>query len=203
MRSTRCECINLNPATNVMNPRAEAALSAGLGSRPSLGYAGREVRDGAGGDRGDRGDRSRSRLPRVRREVRRDPRRLGRARQPVRVHGDVPARRLDHRAAGDGRRPHHPSRARRRRALRARHPRVPDRRPAVHDRPRWSRRTRRARAAEVDHDGCQPQPAAAPGRRRSARSPTASVRRCCSTPRTRAGCSPAGCGRTLSTSAPI
>jgi glycine hydroxymethyltransferase len=33
------ECINLNPATNVMNPRAEAALSAGLGSRPSLGYA--------------------------------------------------------------------------------------------------------------------------------------------------------------------
>jgi glycine hydroxymethyltransferase len=34
------ECINLNPATNVMNPRAEAALAAGLGSRPSLGYAG-------------------------------------------------------------------------------------------------------------------------------------------------------------------
>ena len=34
------ECINLNPATNVMNPRAEAALSTGLGSRPSLGYAG-------------------------------------------------------------------------------------------------------------------------------------------------------------------
>ncbi len=34
------ECINLNPATNIMNPRAEAALSAGLGARPSLGYAG-------------------------------------------------------------------------------------------------------------------------------------------------------------------
>ncbi len=34
------DCINLNPATNVMNPRAEAALSASLGSRPSLGYAG-------------------------------------------------------------------------------------------------------------------------------------------------------------------
>lgn len=34
------ECVNLNPATNVMNPRAEAALSAGLGTRPSLGYAG-------------------------------------------------------------------------------------------------------------------------------------------------------------------
>jgi glycine hydroxymethyltransferase len=33
------ECINLNPATNVMNPRAEAAMAAGLG-RPSLGYPG-------------------------------------------------------------------------------------------------------------------------------------------------------------------
>ena len=34
------ECINLNPATNVMNPAAEALLAAGLGSRPSLGYPG-------------------------------------------------------------------------------------------------------------------------------------------------------------------
>ncbi|MBL8699060.1 MAG: DegT/DnrJ/EryC1/StrS family aminotransferase [Alphaproteobacteria bacterium] len=34
------DCVNLNPATNVMNPRAEAALGAGLGSRPSLGYPG-------------------------------------------------------------------------------------------------------------------------------------------------------------------
>lgn len=34
------ECVNLNPATNIMNPRAEAALSAGMGTRPSLGYAG-------------------------------------------------------------------------------------------------------------------------------------------------------------------
>ncbi len=34
------ECFNLNPATNVMNPRAEALLAAGLGSRPSLGYPG-------------------------------------------------------------------------------------------------------------------------------------------------------------------
>jgi glycine hydroxymethyltransferase len=34
------ECFNLNPATNVMNPVAEAALSRGLGSRPSLGYPG-------------------------------------------------------------------------------------------------------------------------------------------------------------------
>ncbi|WP_026986337.1 serine hydroxymethyltransferase [Fodinicurvata fenggangensis] len=34
------DCINLNPATNAMNPRAEALLSQGLGSRPSLGYPG-------------------------------------------------------------------------------------------------------------------------------------------------------------------
>jgi len=34
------EGLNLNPATNVMNPAAEALLSRGLGSRPSLGYPG-------------------------------------------------------------------------------------------------------------------------------------------------------------------
>ncbi|MBO6896068.1 MAG: aminotransferase class I/II-fold pyridoxal phosphate-dependent enzyme [Shimia sp.] len=34
------ECFNFNPATNVMNPRAEALLASGIGSRPSLGYPG-------------------------------------------------------------------------------------------------------------------------------------------------------------------
>jgi len=34
------DCVNLNPATNVMNPKAEALLSAGIGARPSLGYPG-------------------------------------------------------------------------------------------------------------------------------------------------------------------
>lgn len=34
------DCFNLNPATNVMSPRAEAALASGLGTRPSLGYPG-------------------------------------------------------------------------------------------------------------------------------------------------------------------
>ncbi|MEO7070923.1 MAG: aminotransferase class I/II-fold pyridoxal phosphate-dependent enzyme [Nostocoides sp.] len=34
------DCLNLNPATNIMNPRAEAMLSAGLGSRASLGHPG-------------------------------------------------------------------------------------------------------------------------------------------------------------------
>jgi glycine hydroxymethyltransferase len=40
------EAVNLNPATNVMNPRAEALLSAGLGSRPSLGYPGAKYETG-------------------------------------------------------------------------------------------------------------------------------------------------------------
>lgn len=34
------DCVNLNPATNVVNPRAEALLAGGLGARPSLGYPG-------------------------------------------------------------------------------------------------------------------------------------------------------------------
>jgi len=34
------DCINLNPATNSMNPKAERLLGMGLGNRPSLGYPG-------------------------------------------------------------------------------------------------------------------------------------------------------------------
>ncbi|AUQ73687.1 serine hydroxymethyltransferase [Phaeobacter piscinae] len=34
------DCFNLNPATNVMNPKAEGLLASGLGSRPSLGHPG-------------------------------------------------------------------------------------------------------------------------------------------------------------------
>ena len=34
------DCVNLNPATNVLNPRAERLLAMGLGNRPSLGYPG-------------------------------------------------------------------------------------------------------------------------------------------------------------------
>lgn len=40
------ECLNLNPATNVMNPRAEAMLAAHLGSRASLGYPGEKYETG-------------------------------------------------------------------------------------------------------------------------------------------------------------
>ena len=38
--------INLNPATNVMSPRAEALLARGLGSRPSLGDPGEKYETG-------------------------------------------------------------------------------------------------------------------------------------------------------------
>ena len=40
------ECVNLNPASNVMNPRAEAAMAAGLGTRASLGRAGEKYEMG-------------------------------------------------------------------------------------------------------------------------------------------------------------
>ncbi len=40
--------INLNPATNVMNPRAEAMLSSGLGTRASLGHPGEKYEVGLG-----------------------------------------------------------------------------------------------------------------------------------------------------------
>ena len=40
------DCFNLNPATNVMNPRAESALASGLGTRPSLGYPGDKYETG-------------------------------------------------------------------------------------------------------------------------------------------------------------
>ncbi|MCP5076346.1 MAG: aminotransferase class I/II-fold pyridoxal phosphate-dependent enzyme [Rhodobacteraceae bacterium] len=34
------DCFNLNPATNVINPRAASFLASGIGERPSLGYPG-------------------------------------------------------------------------------------------------------------------------------------------------------------------
>lgn len=40
------DCVNLDPAANTMNPRAEALLAAGLGSRPSLGHPGDKYETG-------------------------------------------------------------------------------------------------------------------------------------------------------------
>ena len=39
-------CMNLNPATNRMNPRAEQMLAARLGTRASLGYPGEKYETG-------------------------------------------------------------------------------------------------------------------------------------------------------------
>ncbi len=39
-------CVNLNPATNMMNPKAEALLASGIASRPSLGYPGDKYETG-------------------------------------------------------------------------------------------------------------------------------------------------------------
>ncbi len=40
------ECVNLNPATNTLNPRAERLLASGLGVRPSLGHPGEKYEMG-------------------------------------------------------------------------------------------------------------------------------------------------------------
>ena len=40
------QCFNLNPATNVMTPKAEKLLSSGIGSRPSLGHPGDKYNNG-------------------------------------------------------------------------------------------------------------------------------------------------------------
>ncbi len=40
------ECINVNPATNLINPRAEKLLSKGMSSRPSLGHPGDKYETG-------------------------------------------------------------------------------------------------------------------------------------------------------------
>ena len=40
------ECINVNPATNLLNPRAEKLLSKGMSSRPSLGHPGDKYETG-------------------------------------------------------------------------------------------------------------------------------------------------------------
>ena len=44
------DCFNLNPATNVMNPRAEALLSSGIGTPPILGISGGQIRNGPRGN---------------------------------------------------------------------------------------------------------------------------------------------------------
>ncbi len=108
------DCVNLNPATNVMNPKAEALLACRHRRAPLARLSRRQVRDGAGGHREDRGDGGRACGASVRRALRRDPGRLGRTRQSLCLHGDGQAGRHHHRTAVEHRRPCHPSRRRRR-----------------------------------------------------------------------------------------
>ena len=102
--------INLNPASNVMNPRAEAMMAAGLGSRASLGYP---------GDKYEMGLEAIERIEVICAELAAEvfgantPRCASPpARWPtsLRLHGHLQTRRHHHRAAGRHRRPRHPPR---------------------------------------------------------------------------------------------
>ncbi len=112
------DCFNLNPATNVMNPAAEAVLARGLGSRPSLGYP---------GDKYEMGLEAIEEIEVIAAELAaevfgatlcRDSRRIGRAGQPLRLHGAGKAGRCIIAPSPADRRPCHPPRRRMRGPLR-------------------------------------------------------------------------------------
>ena len=86
------DCLNLNPATNVMNPRAEALLAANLGSRPSLGYPGEKYEMGLEAIEQIEVIAAELAARGLRRRLRGGPRRFGRAGQPLHVHGHLRAR---------------------------------------------------------------------------------------------------------------
>ena len=99
------ECVNLDPGTNVMNPRAEAA-----GVRPRLAtlarLSGRQLRDGA---------RSVEKIEviaaelaaEIRRKIRRNPGGLRGDGESLRLHGDRQSGGPGHRAAREHRGAHH------------------------------------------------------------------------------------------------
>lgn len=92
------DCVQLNPAANVMNPRAEAALSAGLGSRPSLGYPGDKYEMGVEAVEQIEVIAAQLACDVVRWRLRRSARGVRCTRQPLHLHGVLPAWGLDHRA---------------------------------------------------------------------------------------------------------
>ena len=97
------DCINLNPATNVLNPRAEAVLARGLGSRPSLGYPGNKYEMGLEAIEAHRGNRGRTGGGDLQGALCRNPRRFGRYGEPIRLHGNGKTRRRHHRPADHNR----------------------------------------------------------------------------------------------------
>ena len=182
------DCINLNPATNVMNPRAEAAAGRGLGSRPSLGYP---------GDKYEMGLEAIEQIEVIAAELAAevfDARYAeirvgsGRARQSLRLHGDGEARRRDHRAAAGDRRPRHPSRRRAAPGSTA-STSMPRRSMPTATRSMSTalRDLARALRPKLITIGGSLNLFPHPDRRRSARSPTRSARWCCSTPRIMSG----------------
>jgi hypothetical protein len=106
------EAFNLNPASNVLNPRAAALLASGAGPRTSLGYAGAKYEMGLEhieqvevvtaelAARVFNASFAEVRVP------------SGAMAQPLRVHGHEPSRSDHHRLARDDRRAHHSPRRR-------------------------------------------------------------------------------------------
>jgi glycine hydroxymethyltransferase len=170
-----------------MNPRAEALLSSGLGSRPSLGYPGDKYEMGL--EAIEEIEVIAAELAR-RSSTRNTPRSAWpRAPWPTSTPSWRPAaRRHDHRAARRHRRPCHPPRAGLRGALRAAHPARAGGGGWLHGRHRRAgvpRRTERPRLITIGGSlNLDEHPVAD-----CAPSPTRSARRCSSTRRINAGSS--------------
>ena len=178
------DCVNLNPATNVMNPRAEALLGLGPRRAPLARLSGRQVRDGARGDRADRGHRRRAggrgfrrgAMPRFASAPAHSPTFMPSWRRPSPVDTIIAPP-----PAIGGHVTHHAPGAP---ACTASRPTPPRSTPRLHGRPRRVARAGALGPPEADHDRRQPQPVPASRSPRFAPSPTRSARMCCSTPRT-------------------
>ena len=179
------ECVNLNPATNAMNPKAEALLASGLGSRPSLGYP---------GDKYEMGLEAVEKIEIIAAQLAAEVfgARFAEIRVPSGAIANLyvfmatakPGDTIIAPAAVD-RRARHPSRGRRRRHVRRRHASG-----AGRCRQRYTvdvdalRADARRLRPEADHDRRQPQPVPAPDPRAPADRRRGRSATCCSTPPT-------------------
>ena len=152
------DCVNLNPATNVMNPKAEALLRAGHRRAALARLSRRQVRDGAGGHREDRGHGGRACGARC--SARASPRSASaRARSPIsmcswrRPSRATPSSRRRRASAGMS-----PITARAPRAVRHRHASGADRSGDLHRGCGRAARRCAAAQAQAHHHRRQPQP---------------------------------------------
>ena len=180
------QCVNLNPATNAMNPKAEALLAQGPRVTSFAGLSRRQVRDGPGGGRADRDHRGPARRRDLRAPLRRDPRPL-RARSPTSTcswrrpsPGDTI---IAPPAAIGGHVTHHAAGCRRalRASSRIRRRSTPPRYTVDVD---GLRSRARRLEPEADHHRRQPQPLPASGPRAPADRRRGRGATCCSTPPT-------------------